>query len=119
MHVRHGANLALGKMKWLVSDCETDFVIIGEPVLRELGLDNRALLEAARDKFGGTVDVPELLEKLFSENGAQKRTTGTTQSLTGFPKEQWGSTFHQDGGTVEDALEGSEVYVDLGEDPIQ
>ena len=62
VHVRHGENIMRRKMQWLVSDCETDFVIIGEPVLRAFGLDNRALLEAACDKFGGTVDIPELLE---------------------------------------------------------
>ena len=88
-------------------------------MLRALGLDNRSLLEAACDKFGGTVDVPELLEKRLSENGTQNRTTGTTQSPTGFAREQWGSTFHQDGGMEEDALEDIDVFVDLGEDPIQ
>ena len=117
VHMRHGANLMLRKMQCLVSDCETDFAIIGEPVLRALGSDNRPLLEAACDKFGGTVHVPELLEKLSSEN--QNRTTGNIHSLTWFTREQWGSTFHQGGGTKEDTLEDSDVYVDLGEHPIQ
>ena len=31
-------------------------------------------------------------------------------------KSQWGSTFHQDRGLDEDALEDSDMYVDLGED---
>ena len=34
-------------------------------------------------------------------------------------KSQWGSTFHQDGGAEDDALEDSDVYVDLGEDPVK
>lgn len=69
VHVRHGANLMLRKMQWSVSDCETEFDIIREPVLRALGLDNRALLEGACDKFVGMVDVPKLLGKRASENG--------------------------------------------------
>ena len=44
---------------------------------------------------------------------------GSMHSLTGFAREQWGSTFHQDGGTEEDVLENSDIYVELGEDPIQ
>ena len=46
----------------MVCDCETDFVIIGEPTLRALGLDIRALLGAAFEKLGRNIDVPKLLE---------------------------------------------------------
>ena len=52
----------LRSVEWMVCDCATDFVIIGEPTLRALGLDNRALLEAACEKPGRDVDVPKLLE---------------------------------------------------------
>ena len=88
-------------------------------MLPSWGFDNRTLREAAFDKFGGTVDVPELLEKLSSANGTQNRTTGTIQSLTEIARELWGSTFHQNGGTEEGALEDSDIYDDQGEDPIQ
>ena len=119
LYVRHGTTLMLRGVEWMVSDCETEFVILGEPTLKALGLDNRALLEASCDKYGGTVDVPELLGKLASEDNPQNRTTGDIQSLMSAAKAQWGSTFHQDGGAEEDALEDSDVYVDLGDDPIE
>lgn len=77
------------------------------------------LLEAACEKFSGTLSLPELFGKLSLENGTQNRTMGTIHSLTGFAREQWGSTPHKGGGTDEDALEDNDVYVDLGENYIQ
>ena len=119
LYIRNSTQLMLRSVEWMVCDCEMDFVIIGEPTLRALGLDNRALLEAACDKLGRDVDVPKLLEKLRSDNNSQNRTTGDIQSLMNAAKSQWGSTFHQDGGAEDDALEDSDVYVDLGEDPVK
>ena len=89
------------------------------PVLGELGLDNRVLLQTASDKFVGTVHVPEILEKLSLENRIQNRTIWTIQSLTGSAGEQWGSEFHEDGEIEGDALEDRDVQFDLWEDPIQ
>ena len=98
LYIRHGTQLMLRSVEWMVCDCETDFVIIREPTLRALCLDNRALLEAACDKLGRDVNVPKLLEKLSSDNNSQNRTTGDIPSLINAAKSQWGSTFHQDGG---------------------
>ena len=49
----------------MVCDCKTDFEIIGEPTLRELGLDNRALLEETIDKLGSYLDVSKLSKTQF------------------------------------------------------
>ena len=36
LYIRHGTQLMLRSVEWMVCDCETDFVIIGEQTLREL-----------------------------------------------------------------------------------
>ena len=87
-YIRHGTQLMLRSVERIVCDCETDFVIIGEPALRALGLDNRALLEAECDKLGRDVDVPKLLEKLSLDNNSQNRTTGDIESLMNAAKSQ-------------------------------
>ena len=88
LYIRHGTQLMLRSVEWMVCDCVTDFVIIGEPTLRALGMDNRALLEAACGKLGRDVDVPKLLEKLSLDNNSQNRTTGDIQSLMNAAKSQ-------------------------------
>ena len=79
LYILHGTQLMLRSVEWMVCDCETDFVIIGDPTLRALGLDNRALFEAACDKLGNDLDVPMLLEKRSSDNNSQNKITGYIQ----------------------------------------
>ena len=45
------------------------------------------------------------------------RNTGYILSLMSAMRSQWGSTFHQDGGVEDGALEYGDVNVHLGEDP--
>lgn len=61
LRIRHGTNLALRNIEWVVSDQPVSHAIISRHVLRSLGLDNRVLLAAACDRFHGEVDVTALL----------------------------------------------------------
>ena len=116
IQVRHGSDLVLRGVEWLVGEQETEYVLLGEPVLRALGLDNEELLAAVCDRHDGVVYVPELLEKLKEDKNIQNSDSGEVKSLINAMTKNSGTTFHSDCGTEEDMLEDSDVYVDLGED---
>ena len=116
IQVRHGSDLVLRGVEWLVSEQETEYVLLGEPVLRALGLDNEELLAAVCDRHGGVVCVPELIEKLKEDKNIQNSDSGEVKSLINAMTKTFGTTFHSDCGTEEDMLEDSDVYVDVGED---
>ena len=63
LHVLHGNTLALQNMEWIISGDQAKIVLIGEPVLRAIGLDNKKLLEASCDRHSGTIDIVKLLKK--------------------------------------------------------
>ena len=117
LHIRHGTTLALRNVQWLIFNEDADYVIIGEPVLRVLGLDNRRLLEAAADRHGSPIEVSELKGKTLDEDKSQNCGAGTVQSLMETVRAQMGSTYHCDGAAEEENLEEGDMYVDLGEDP--
>eukprot|EP00171_Calliarthron_tuberculosum_P002686 IDg2686t1 len=112
----HGEKLILRNTKWLVSDNELGNAYIGRHLLSALGIDNRVLLAAARDRLGGIVNVPELLKKAgYSDDPCATR-NGSIQSILRERGLDWGSTYHSHGGAEYDTLDESGVYVDLGED---
>lgn len=113
LNVRHGTQLALRGMEWMVSDKPVQNVLINRHVLQSIGLDNCKLLAAAADRFRGVVNVPELLG-----NNDRKSTvdSGSIQSLLRENNLEFGSTFHSQGGSEDDRLDDSSVYVDIGED---
>ena len=118
LHVRHGTTLALRSIEWLVSTSEVSHVIIGQLVLKVLGLDNQALLEAACDRNDGSVNVKELIEDMRA--GDQNMQTGSVEMLMANVNAGFGATYHQDGDAGdEDDLQDSDVYVDLGEDSVE
>jgi len=110
---RHGENLVLRNIEWLVSDKPVDCTLIGRHVLRALGLDNRVLLAVACDRFKGDVDIDAILPP----NKMPDPTAGTIHSLLQHRDFEFGSTFHSQGATEEDKLEDSDIYIDLGDDP--
>ena len=121
LRVRYGTNLSLRGVEWLVSDRPVGHALISRHVLCALGLDNRVLLAAATERFKGCVDVPELLERQTKNDSALRKTprntnNGSICSLLQKRNVEYGSTFHSHGGTEEDKLEDSDIYVDLGED---
>lgn len=113
LRIRHGTNLSLRNVEWLISDKPVGRAIISRHVLRALGLDNRVLLAAASDRFKGAVDVPDILEAQDNIDTAQG---GSIHSLLEQHSFEFGSTFHHQRGTEEDSLEDSDIYIDLGED---
>ena len=119
LHIRHGSTLALRNMEWMVCDEEAEHVVIGERVLCALGLNNQKLLEAASDRHGNSIDVPKLVEAALTDEKLQNRGAGTVQSLMDITRSQIGSTYHCDAHGEEDHLEESDVYVDLGDDPVE
>ena len=116
LHVRHGTTLALRNMEWMVSDDNADMVLIGEHVLRAVGLDNRTFLKDACDRHGGAIDIAVLVEKF--KDGEQNCDKGTIRSLIRASSVQIGSTFHRDSGGDDEGMEDSDVYVDLEDNPI-
>lgn len=116
VRIRHGQKLMLRKVKWLVADTELAHAYIGRHVLDALGLNNRALLAAARDRLGGVVDVSELLADAGLSDDPCADGATTIASILRDHTQQWGSTFHSEGGFEDDNIDSTKVYVDLGED---
>lgn len=120
LRIRHGEKLMLRNVKWLVSDDALAHAYVGMHILTALGLDNRVMLAAARDRLGSVVDVAELLQRAGLEDAAYTDVsadpTGSIGSLLRNRGYEWGSTYHSSAGTESDRLEDSDVYVDLGED---
>ena len=117
LRVRHGNSLTLENIKWFVSEDELECIYIGRHVLAALGLDNRKLLAIASDRNHGFVDVKEALKELGQPNeacaGVAARSIG---SIMAAGSDDSGSTLHEKGDDGPDALENTDVYVDLGED---
>ena len=72
IQVRSGSDLVLSVVKWLVSQQDAEYVLLGESVLRALGIDNEKLLAAVCDRHDGVVCVPYL-----SRNSKDIRTSRT------------------------------------------
>ena len=118
IRIRHGTNLMLRGIKWLISDAEVDKVFIGRHVLSAVGLNYRTLLSAACDRFEGLVDVPQALRNDNAEDGPCAN-TGSNIAIHSILQDrefQEGSTYHRHGGYEYDALDDSDVYVDLGDE---
>lgn len=113
LRLRHGTHLSLHGVEWLVSDKPVGHVLISRHVLRALGLDNPVLLAAATERFKGSVDVPDLLEKHKRVDAALG---GSIHRLLQSRNLNFGSMFHSHGGTEDDKLDNSDIYIDLGED---
>ena len=119
LRIRHGTQMLLRNVTWLISERETPHVIIGRPVLAALGLDNRKLLAAACDDNHGAVDVAALLAQKRNEgpNGCtDKKSKGTVCSILEDPLAGSGAMYHSQGANETDGLENTEVYINLGED---
>ena len=96
-----------------MSDKPVCHVLISRHVLRALGFDNRVLLAGATERFNGSVDVPENLQKQKRVDAALG---GSIHIVLQRRNQDFGSTFHSHGSTQEDKLEDSNIYIDLGED---
>ena len=57
IEVRHAAKLHLKNVSWYVADKNINHVILGNNVLKVLGMDSRSMLKAAMDRLGPEVDL--------------------------------------------------------------
>jgi len=116
LRVRHGTQLLLRGLKWLVAKNELGHVFLARHVLSALGLNNRVLLAAAADKYKGVVDIPDVLAK----DGKGNTSCATIDENIGIhsilsdSSFEHGSTFHSSGD--ESFTEDSDIYIDIGED---
>lgn len=107
LRIRHGQKLLLRQLDRHISDTEADYIVIGHHVLQAICCANRALLATACDKNQGVINVPQAL----ASDTAARAAKGTIAALPG------DGVFHSDEGGELDALEESNVYIDIGEDP--
>ena len=108
LRIRHGTKLILRGVEWGVSDQKTEFPILGRHVLQAIGCDNKSMLSTACDKNDGIINIPDALAQ-----DAKSRDGGLIAALL----EDAMGTYHSHGGEEADALDDSDVYIDLGDDP--
>lgn len=103
LKIWHANHLLLRNVELLVAKENTEHAIIGRPLLESIGCDNKTLLAATADKFGGIIDAPEVVSNNEDEN------KGTIAPLLDE------GIFHSAGGSEADGLDEEDIYIDLGE----
>ena len=58
LRVRHGARLLIRGVEWKVSEEDMSYVVIGNELLKAMGIDNDVLIQAVMDRNDGVVDEP-------------------------------------------------------------
>ena len=119
LRIRHGERLILRNVKWLVSDAPMTHAYLGRHLLAALGMDNRVLMAAARDRLGSVVDVPALFGRQGLENTPCAGSSSSIHGILAQRRLESSSTFHSAGVSEEDGLEDADVYIDLGDDSDQ
>ena len=114
---RHGSNLPLRNVVWKISDQDTEFVILGRPVMDALGINTRDIFGEVCDKFSGVVNVDSLMGKDRKERDESDTNNGREQTLASILARDQMDVFHSQGGQGNDHLEDENVYSDLGDDP--
>lgn len=96
MRIRHGEELVLRGFKWLVPTNRIAHAYLGRHVLSALGLDNRVLIAAAKDRLGPVIEVPDLFAKSGADDSAcaPDRNTPTVGSILRDREYEWDSSFH-------------------------
>lgn len=100
LRIRHGTNLIIRSVKWLVGDVENDHVTIGRPLLDSLGCSNEKMLAAACDRNDGVFNAQDV---------QYENEVGSIESLLS------DGIFHSAGGIEDDNI-SDDVYIDIGED---
>ena len=105
--IRHGTELLLRRVSWLVCDESADCAYLGSPLLERLGLNARTLLDAACSEHGGIVDARTLME---DDEG------GGAESLSSMLRD---GIYHGLARGSDGLSDETEMYIDLGDDPKQ
>lgn len=111
LRIRHGNELILRSVVWIVSDQEAEFALIGRPILESLGINARNILEAFSDEHDGEVYVPNLLQ---SEHAIQHN--NSPPKLASLLRD---GIFHSHGGEEDECIEDGTQFLDFGEDDPQ
>ena len=105
LKIRHGTELLIRKVTWLVCDQSADCAYLGRPLLEKLGLNARVLLEAACDENNGEVDAKDLM----SEGKSSEKNSLCSVLRDGL--------YHGTADIEEDSEDFDRMYIDLGDDP--
>ena len=119
LRIRHGEKLMLHGVKWLVPENKVAHAYLGRHVLNALGLENRAMIAATRDRLGSVVDVPDLLKQNGAADSAcaadqPASSVGSILSENGY---EWGSSFHRTASSADEHADSEAAYIDIGDDP--
>lgn len=105
LHIRHGSALVLRNLRWLITPQVVDEPLLSRPLLEALGFDCHKVMQAAADRFGGSVDVSTIVG-----NGSDFVSGRVGRIIDG--------VFHADGGGDGADLDDDDGWLDLGpEDP--
>ena len=113
LYIRHQEKLVLRSVRWLITEDKLEHGYLGRHVLQSLGIDNRLLLSAARDRLGNSIDIPKLLKKRTAIDMPKSLSIRSILQASPTP---FGSSFHSDVVDEDDDIDDNDVYVDLGED---
>jgi len=103
MKIRHANGLVLRNLLWYVTEGNVNIPLLGNQVLKALGLTPPEMLKSAFEKFGGDIDIDELVEQDLSKGSI------------GYLMNQ--GVFHSQNEVLPDQeVLDSECFVDLGED---
>ena len=117
LKIRHGSKLLLRNVVVKISDQDTEFVILGRPVLEALGINACDILEEVCDKFSGVVNVDSLIGKDRKDRHESDTNNGRQKTLASVLARDQMDVFHSQGDQGNDHLEDENVYIDIGDDP--
>lgn len=90
-----------------MGNCETEFLILGRPVIDGIGCDNRSMIAAACNRNDGIIKVPGALTKRVQNQPNQ----GSIAALLS------NGVYHSAGGYEDDGINSEDdVYIGLVED---
>lgn len=101
LRIRHAEKLVLRRVEWLIRKDNLEHGRIGRHLLKALGMDNRVLLSAARERHGNSIDTAQLEVDEEISNGSQLK----INSLLEQRSISWKSTFHSDTIDEDDGMD--------------
>ncbi len=101
LHIRHGTDLTLRGIRWIVTDQTVGEPLLGRPLIEALRLNTRNILAAAAEKHSGAVDVATL----FGTNPEVSQDGRISRVLEG--------VYHAAGGPDDADLDNNDGWLDL------
>lgn len=79
LKIRHGKRLILRNLLWYVTKGQINIPLLGNQVLRAIGLEPEEILKSAFEKFGDDIDLNNLSNKMFLKGRLDTSRTKTQQ----------------------------------------